>query len=230
MSAALLALVPDSSAFFGPDSGTASSPGTSKVLFKLLLAQSHDVYIQGSMRLVAASIVFCVSAAFAQAAIEFNGYIRVSNGYQFVLTDTTEGVASKWLSLGGYWQGYTIVAFDRESETLVLERAGKKLQLPLNGAKVQEVTPGAASRVPVAIKLGPNGTLSQGGKTVTLADIEAIFRQYAEAGTPIHVSLLQPMDPTADDHKLTQEIHLALVRSGSKRWRFSIVDWIPEKK
>lgn len=171
------------------------------------------------------SVLVFLSAATTRAAVEFNGYIQSNGGHLFVLSDSTQNSVSRWLSLGEQWAGYRISTFDRDSETLTLQKAGEQIRLRLQGATIVASKEVAPARVPVDLQVSENGTIQLGENTSTIAELEALFRAHAARGTPIMISLRQPKDPTNATLETTNAIHLALARSGNKKWRLRIVDW-----
>lgn len=60
----------------------------------------------------------------------FEGYMLTSAGSAFVMSSGTNRI-SGWIAAGQAFDGYTVIAFDRKTEVLLVEKEGKRHTLPL---------------------------------------------------------------------------------------------------
>src|SRR5688572_1635383 len=85
------------------------------------------------------SLAACLFAAsIVRADIEFVGILATNQSSHYALGDTTTG-KTDWVTTGGTFAGYTLVAYEPKIETIVLRRDGAELRIKLkNDAKVKE--------------------------------------------------------------------------------------------
>jgi hypothetical protein len=75
-------------------------------------------------------------ASLARAEVQFDGYLIHSDGPLFSLVDTDTNNCSNWIRIGDAFEGYTIVAFDKSTDTLVVRKMAKESRLTLRLSKV----------------------------------------------------------------------------------------------
>lgn len=76
----------------------------------------------------------------AHAEIEFSGYLKAEDAMKFALGDPAAQKKPEWFTLGGVFDGYTVIGFDAKKETLAVEKAGTTTYLPLKPGVVPQVT------------------------------------------------------------------------------------------
>jgi len=86
-----------------------------------------------------AVVVFALAmlAASLRAELALTGIMITAERPMFVLSSAKEKT-SGWITIGQGFDGFTIVAFDPESELLAVEKDGKRQELRLRPAKVGE--------------------------------------------------------------------------------------------
>lgn len=92
---------------------------------------------RGAMKIRRASAcaaLVWLGAGLAQAAPEFTGYLTGPGESRFVITDAATRQRSGLLATGQSFEGYQIIAFDREREVLTLQRGTETLHLNLKNA------------------------------------------------------------------------------------------------
>jgi len=82
--------------------------------------------------------LFLASALSLRAEMQFAGYFSTASESVFTLVDTDNGESSTWLKVGESFHSYTITAFNRESEEIILEKNGNSLHLRLRESKVKD--------------------------------------------------------------------------------------------
>jgi hypothetical protein len=89
-----------------------------------------------------AVVVFALAILVAslRAELALTGIMITAERPMFALSSEQEKT-SGWITIGQSFDGYTIVAFDPESELLAVEKDGKRQELRLRQAKVGEAKP-----------------------------------------------------------------------------------------
>ena len=84
-------------------------------------------------------LLFLVIAATGlRAEVEFSGYFIAGGQELFALADGASGQVSGWLRAGESYRDTTIRSFDRGSEVLTVEAAGRLEKLPLRLPRVKD--------------------------------------------------------------------------------------------
>ena len=96
-----------------------------------------------------------VSIAAARADLEFTGFFATSKESVYMLTDKKSNHTSGWLKVGDSFEGYTIEAFEKDNDVLVLRRGPNVLRLPIRQSKVKD----SGITIVGTIELGPNSTI-----------------------------------------------------------------------
>ena len=122
------------------------------------------------MRIKIATVLaglFLTLAPRANAALEFCGYTATSANMLFSLQDPAEGIASKWIPVGGVFQGYVINAFDPKTERLSLKSPdGTVTQLALRAAPIKQTR----IRVSGSIKIGVGENVEVNKATLVMGE------------------------------------------------------------
>lgn len=92
------------------------------------------------------SILLAGSFSALRADYEWRGMMTKGDGPVFALVDTASGT-SKWVPLGGVFQGMTVNSYDPQRQLLVLARDGDRLELTLAAPRAASARP-AASDLP----------------------------------------------------------------------------------
>ena len=92
------------------------------------------------MKISVLLLVLTISIASARADLALVGIMITSERPSFALS-SEKAKTSGWITIGQSFDGYTIVAFDPESELLAVEKDGKRQELRLRQAKVGEAKP-----------------------------------------------------------------------------------------
>jgi hypothetical protein len=92
----------------------------------------------------------------ANAELEFTGFFTTSKVSFYMLTDLETRVGSGWLQIGQTFGGYTVEAFDREHDVLILQKAGQIVRVALRESKIKD----DRSTITGTIELGMNETLN----------------------------------------------------------------------
>ena len=88
--------------------------------------------------------------------VDFCGYVKISDGsLLFAFKNREKRVSSAWLRVGQRWDGWTLVAFDQQSESVELASAESKVRLTLVSSTIE--TPASLPSFE-----GGNFTLSDG--------------------------------------------------------------------
>ena len=92
------------------------------------------------MKIPVLVFILAMSIASARAELALVGIMITAERPMFVLSSEQEKT-SGWITIGQSFDGFTIVAFDPESELLAVEKDGKRQELRLRQAKVGEAKP-----------------------------------------------------------------------------------------
>jgi hypothetical protein len=82
-------------------------------------------------------LLLALAACSLRADLEFSGYFLTPDESLFTLSEK-DGETSEWLPLGGSFHSCTIKSFDRVSEVITVDEAGRLVQLHLRDSKVKE--------------------------------------------------------------------------------------------
>ena len=83
------------------------------------------------------SLLLPLAGLSARADLEFVGILATSRSSHFAVGDTSTG-KTEWVPIGGFFAGYTVVAYEAKDDTLLLRRDGSELRLRLkDDAKVK---------------------------------------------------------------------------------------------
>jgi hypothetical protein len=116
-------------------------------------------------------IAFAFAVAPATAAVpELGGIFVFGEKPQFMLVDPDTNETSGWIGVGGTFAGYTVAAFRRETDTIVLTRDGAEVAARLRGAKIKDAPIVAFSG---KIQLGAAGSV----------DVQKVTLVYGEETT-----------------------------------------------
>lgn len=116
-----------------------------------------------------------LGAVALRADVEFSGFFSVARETYFSLSDPTTRRSSGWLKLGDTFGDSTLVAFDRERESLTLKQGDRVRVIPLRIAKVKD----GHSVI--------RGTLRLSGETI--ADVQASLFPGEESVFPVKPGL-----------------------------------------
>ena len=148
------------------------------------------------MRMLLFSILLWARATAAE--IEFSSYISTPNGWRFVVRETKGNKHSEFLKIGQSFGGYTVAAFLEKRETLVLERDGLRIELPIiesrvrSGADASDVN-GPAEQVLI---FGTDGTISSAsGAAIEFGGIAQVLRSSLPPSGRLHVVMVVPRMP-----------------------------------
>jgi hypothetical protein len=92
------------------------------------------------MKISVLVLALAMSIASLRAELALTGIMITAERPMFVLSSEQEKT-SGWITIGQSFDGFTIVAFDPESELLAVEKDGKRQELRLRQAKVGEAKP-----------------------------------------------------------------------------------------
>jgi hypothetical protein len=87
-----------------------------------------------------ATLILLASSATAFAVPEWSGLFVLTDTARFALADPETNATSGWLTIGDSFEGYTLKAYQPESETLVLEKDGHEVALQLRTSRIKEST------------------------------------------------------------------------------------------
>lgn len=93
-----------------------------------------------------------IRAEQANAEVLLRGVLNLGSSQMFSLSEIG-GTHSKWVKVGQSFQEYTVIAYDTETQQLVLEKAGDRFNLSLEVAKDGSAQGDAESRLTEATKL-----------------------------------------------------------------------------
>jgi hypothetical protein len=141
--------------------------------------------------------LFMLCASSARAEILFQGYMISSGKALFVLSVDKEKV-SGWLSTGQNFDGYSLRDFDPKTETLTVEKEGRRQALRLVDGKLQTVTTSTshAAIQPIVISIGENEKISVGDDVAMLSALKARFEAVAAMTPQPTVTIRSPADAT----------------------------------
>jgi hypothetical protein len=114
--------------------------------------------------------------ATARAEVEFAGYIVRIGDLRFMLADRPAGEVSRWLGVGQTFAGHTVIEFDWKAETLVVEKLGERVRLPLKPGRAEGYLPSlevAEEMARRSVKLGDAILNVAGGYGILFMDLEA---------------------------------------------------------
>jgi hypothetical protein len=96
-----------------------------------------------SLRLVPrcalAALLALGTVAGLRAEIEFSSYVKADGATKFILAEPAAKTKSDLLTVGGVFEGYTVIGFDAKRELLSVEKAGTVTLLPLQRPATQRV-------------------------------------------------------------------------------------------
>jgi len=146
----------------------------------------------------AAAVLFILALSAGNALADskdkfvFSGIQQDAEKMSFGLTDTVTG-ESRWLSIGQSISGYQLLSYAADTSTIVLEKEGAQISLPLAVAKIKP--PVVAETVPPqnAIQVSINATdrkITVNGQTVPLGRLRAVLAEQAREmkGAPLILS------------------------------------------
>lgn len=166
--------------------------------------------------------VVALAATRLEAALEFSGYLSSANESRVVITDLETGKSSSWLTPGQSFQGYKIIGVANNVLTLEYER--KRLELPLKTDRVKHGKSPTLPRTPVAVAIGPDGSLSHEGKPVSPEAFDRILRDLAKTGMSLALAVHEPPQPNQTSHQAVQRVMRSLRDSGARHWSLKIVN------
>lgn len=125
-----------------------------------------------------------LAAAPVYADIEFVGILAAGNRTQFALTDT-QSDRTAWVALGDLFSEHKITAYDRETDTLTLNKAGAETRIHLrDDAKIK------------AVRLELTGSITLGGLQEPMEIARATMLFDRENVFPIQDGLVYRITPT----------------------------------
>jgi hypothetical protein len=122
--------------------------------------------------------------ASAHADIEFVGILAAGSRTQFALTDT-QSERTAWVALGDVFSEHKITAYDRETDTLTLTKAGAETRIHLrDDAKIK------------AARLELTGSITLGGQQEPMEIERATMLFGQENVFPVQDGLVYRITPT----------------------------------
>ncbi len=152
-----------------------------------------------------ALVVICAESLSAQ--VVFQGYMTTSEGSLFVLSvdkDRTSG----WLTVGQKFEGVSIISFDRKSELLTVESAGKQQAIPLVDGKTRAAKdgPNQVTTKPIVILIGKNESISVGDDVAMLEALKKKFELVAAMDPRPTITFRPPADATFGRLRLVMDL------------------------
>jgi len=172
------------------------------------------------MKIIVALVSFMTCAiAYASDAI-FQGYMMTSGKPLFVIS-TDPGKTSGWLNVGQTFEGFLIFGFDGKSETLTLDKDGRRQILPLANGRTAAAGGMSASSPskPIVILVSNGEQISVGNDAGMIDALKIKFATIAAIAPQPKVTLRPPSGSTIDSLKLVMD---AAREAGIKRFDISM--------
>lgn len=108
------------------------------------------------------------------ADIEFVGVTIENSETKIALVETTSG-SSKWVKLGGQFNGYTVTSYDDTAKSVLLAKEGAELRITLKLSKIEPAAPPDSPQfVEYIIKPGDIPAKIAQAQGLTIAELQAL--------------------------------------------------------
>jgi biopolymer transport protein ExbD len=124
-----------------------------------------------------------------RAELEFSGYLKSGDGPRFVLTETSTGETSGFLTLGGSFAGGKIVEFNVKDEVLTVTRGSEALRLPLKAPRMRDGKATADESKVVRMGVTKDGGIQFDGRLLSAAVLDEILAQIALTDKEVRVEI-----------------------------------------
>jgi hypothetical protein len=152
----------------------------------------------------------------SRAALEFSAYLTTDSRIQFLITDLETGTRSHWLTMGDSFLGHTLIAFERERETLTLEQAGKSIVLRIKDSRIVDAGEDVSMKTEVKVAISNEGAFLLDGKTLNQLALIEHFEELVRRGKHVSLTIQAPLHTNNKNGESTRKVWNSFAVSGAK--------------